>query len=102
MKKWAILAIAAILAAAIGWVVLELRAGARLAVQVEQLKADLAAERAAAELRDRINQAEAERLAAEQQDRLTFGSLQNEANSDPDAPSPGLGVRSVTRLNQIR
>lgn len=101
-KNWLRIGLAAVIALAVGWVVLELRAGARLAVQVEQLEAQLEA----AEQRDRIraalNDAEADRLADEQETRLTFGDLQNEALADPSAPEPALGVRNVVRLNQIR
>lgn len=102
MKHWLRIGLAVIVAVAIGWVVFELRAAARLAVQVEQLKTDLAAEKAAADLRAIINAAEAERLAAEQETRLTFGRLLDEAASDPGAAAPALSVRSVNRLNAIR
>lgn len=102
IKSWLRIGLAAVLALTVGWVVLELRAGARAAAQVEQLEQDLAA----AEQRDRIraalNAAETDRLEQEQADRLTFGRLSDEALADPTAPEPALGVRNVQRLNQIR
>lgn len=101
-RAWFRIGLALLVAAALSWVVLELRAAARLAAQVEQLETQLAAEKAAAELRAVINEAEAKRLAEEQETRLTFGRLSDEALADPSAPDPSLGVRNVQRLNQIR
>lgn len=46
LRSWLRLGLALVAAVAIGWVVLELRAGARAAVQVEQLTAALAASEA--------------------------------------------------------
>lgn len=101
-RAWFRMGLALVIAAAVSWVVLELRAAARLAVQVEQLETQLAAEKAAAELRAVINEAEAKRLAEEQETRLTFGRLLDEAASDPGAAAHSLSVRSVDRLNAIR
>jgi hypothetical protein len=101
-KNWLRIGLALVIALAVGWVVVELRAGARAAAQVEQLTLDLEA----AEQRDRIraalNAAEAARLAAEQETRLTFGRLSDEAIADPTSSDVSLGVRNVQRLNQIR
>lgn len=99
---WFRIGMALLVAAAVSWVVLELRAGARLAVQVEQLKTQVKGYEDAAADRALVAKAEAARLAAEQQDRLTYGRLLDEAASDPGAAAPSLGVRSVDRLNAIR
>jgi len=101
-RNWLRIGLALAVAAAVGWVVLELRAGARAAVQVETLQRELDQAEAAAELRAVLAAAESARLAAEQTDRLTFGRLSDEAIADPTAPDAALGVRNVQRLNQIR
>lgn len=101
-RAWFRIGLAMLLAAAASWVVLELRKGARLAVQVEQLETQLEAAAQRDRIRQALNAAEAERLADEQETRLTFGNLQNEALADPSAPEPALGLRNVQRLNQIR
>lgn len=102
MFTWPRIAIFALAAAAIGWVVLELRAGARAQEQVTQLKAAAALDAAQDAIREVINAAEAIRLASEQADRETFWRLNDEAASDPTSVDPGLGVRSTQRLNTIR
>lgn len=101
-RAWFRLGLALLLAAAISWVVLELRAGARAAARVEQLEQDLADAAQRDRIRAALNAAESARLAAEQQDRLTFGRLSDEALADPTGIEPALGVRNVQRLNQIR
>jgi cell division protein FtsB len=101
-KSWLRLGLAAVLAIAVGWVVFELRAGARAAARVEQLEQELAAAAQRDRIRAALNEAEAARLAEEQETRLTFGRLSDEALADPSAPEPALGLRNVQRLNQIR
>ncbi|MDR5654890.1 hypothetical protein [Ruixingdingia sedimenti] len=101
-KNWLRLALAAALALAVGWVVFELRAGARAAARVEQLEQELAAAAQRDRIRAALNAAEALRLEQEQNDRLTFGRLSDEAIADPSAPESALGLRNVQRLNQIR
>lgn len=101
-RTWFRIGLAFLVAAAVSWVVLELRSAARLAVQVEQLEQDLAAAKQRDRIRQALNDAEAARLADEQETRLTFGDLQNEALADPTSSDSALGVRNVVRLNQIR
>lgn len=102
LRTWLRLGLALLVAVAVGWVVLELRRAASLAVQVEQLEAQLEDVAARERIRKALNDAEAARLAAEQQDRLNFGRLTDEASADPTAGAYSLGVRSIDRLNAIR
>jgi hypothetical protein len=102
LRTWLKLGAALLVALAVGWVVLELRRAAALAIQVEQLEAQLEEAIARDRIRKAINDAEAARLAAEQEDRLTFGRLSDEALADPSAAAYSLGVRSIDRLNAIR
>lgn len=102
LRTWLRLGAALLVALAVGWVVLELRRAAALAVQVEQLEAQLEEAAARDRIRKALNDAETARLAAEQDDRLTFGRLTDEAASDPGAAAYSLGVRSIDRLNAIR
>lgn len=101
-RAWFRLGLALLAAAAVSWVVLELRAGARAAARVEQLEQDLADAAQRDRIRAALNAAEALRLEQEQTDRLTFGRLSDEAASDPTGIEPALGLRNVQRLNQIR
>jgi hypothetical protein len=102
LRTWLRIGLALLVAVAVGWVVLELRRAAALAIQVEQLEAQLEEAIACDRIRKAINDAEAARLAAEQSDRLTFGRLTDEASADPTAGAYSLGVRSIDRLNAIR
>lgn len=102
LKSWLRLGLSAVIALAVGWVVLELRAGARAAARVEQLEQDLADAAQRDRIRAALNAAEALRLEQEHTDRLTFGRLSDEALADPSAPEPAIGLRNVQRLNQIR
>ncbi len=101
-QQWLGLVAAAVVGTAIGWTVLELRAGARAQERVETLEKEIQRRDEADELRRANNAAEQIRLEQEKKDRLTFGRLTDEAREDPGAAAPALSVRSVNRLNQIR
>jgi hypothetical protein len=87
------------------------RAEAKYTAEIAQIKADIAAKRAAEiERQEAANNAakarEAERRAADaaiaEQLKNQIEVLQREADQDPDAGRAALGASSVQRINKIR
>lgn len=110
IKAWLRLGLAAVIALAVGWVVLELRAGARAAAEVDRLEAELFTANAALEAeRDLLNRrtadmaaqlrllkSAAERAAADAQEAREFEDRVQDFG--PAVPVPPLVERTIREV----
>lgn len=76
--------------------------GQKARVEVEQLEAQIETIRAQEKVRIQTFDAEVMRLTTQAERDKQTERLQDEANRDPDAGAPAVGVRSTTRINADR